>query len=128
MAPVRSSLSFERNAVLHEMLPVGFELQKLPEPLQFAWLRSAAVARYEDRGAMCTFFFFFFSLRALRNVSMPAVVKFTSRIALFAIVGLRNNTQKRDFAVFFFFFFRTCVQHDVNASVLDDLMYRSVEV
>ena len=58
MAPVRSSLSFERNAVLHEMLPVGFELQKLPEPLQFAWLRSAAVARYEDRGAMCTFFFF----------------------------------------------------------------------
>ena len=79
------------------MLPVGFELQKLPEPLQFAWLRSAAVARYEDRGAMCTFFF---SLRALRNVSMPAFVKFTSRMALFAIVGLRNNTQKRDFAVF----------------------------
>ena len=92
VAPVRSSLSVERNATLHEMLPVRFELQKLLEPLQFAWLRSQAVARYEDRGAMCTFFFFF-SLRAVRIVSMPAVVKFTSRMALFAIVGLRNNTQ-----------------------------------
>ena len=39
------------------MLPVGFELQKLPVALQFAWLRSAAVARYKDRGAMCTLFF-----------------------------------------------------------------------
>ena len=81
---------------------MGFELQKLPEPLQFAWLRSAAVARYEDHGAMCSFFFF---LRALRNVSMLAVVKFTSRMALFAIVGLRNKTRNHDFAVFF----GTCV-------------------
>ena len=31
------------------------------------------VARCEDRGVMCTLF----KLRALRNVSMPAVVKFT---------------------------------------------------
>ena len=31
---------------------------------------------------------------------MLAVVKFTSRMALFAIVGQRNNTQKHEFAVF----------------------------
>ena len=70
----------------------GVELRNLPCPWQCAWLLCAVVARHEDRGAVCTLF----QLRALRNVSMPAVVQFTPRMCLFAIVLLVNNTQNYD--------------------------------
>ena len=77
----------------------GAELRNLPYPWQCAWLLCAVVARHEDRGAMCTLF----QLRALRNVSIPAVVKFTPRVCLFAIVLPGNNTQHYVVVVCFFF-------------------------